>query len=143
MEKNFVMNFGELGDSIFYRVACDCSDPQCDMTLEFEYDPDYNAIYLNLYNNLIASAHWGYTTKWGWFDFVRVLINKVTMCWKIITVGYIEVSSGFILKDKKQINDFITALETGKKHILHKRHFASIKELNERTMLCQEKKEQK
>ena len=106
MKKNYVMKFDDWGDSVFYRVACNCTEQDCDMTLELERDKEYNALYLNIYKRLRASAHWGYTSKWGGFDFVRVLINKIRMCCRIMFSGYIEVSEAFIMKDEKHIESF-------------------------------------
>lgn len=118
IRKNFVMKFGAIGkNSIFYRIACDCTDEQCDLTLELEIDANYKAVYLNLYKKLIASAHWGYNSRWGWFDWVRVIKNKIQMCYRIITKGYIEVSESFIIKDEEQIKGFIDALNEGKKFV--------------------------
>ena len=121
MEKNYVMKFGQIGQSIFYRVACDCTDPQCDITLDLEYDEDIKRVCLNMYKTLRASAHWDYTGRWGWFDWVRILLNKIKMCWTITTKGYIELSETFFLCEEKQIDDFINALHEGRKILLENR----------------------
>jgi hypothetical protein len=120
-EKNYVMKFGALGDadgvaggvSVFYRIACNCTDQDCDMVLEIEKDDDYHGIYLNIYKHLKASAHWGYTSEWEPFDFVRVFINKIRMCCRIMFKGYIEVSEAFIMREEKHIESFREALLEG------------------------------
>ncbi len=112
-KKNFVMNFGAVGKSTFYRVACDCTDPQCDLTLEFEANPNDKALYLHMYKDLRASAHWGYTESWYYFDWLRVLLNKIKMCWRIFTRGYIEVTESFIIRDEEHIMDFSKAVVQG------------------------------
>ena len=117
-EKNYVMKFGSIGeDSIWYRVPCSCTDLQCDMTLEIEFDKDVNSVVLNMYKRLRASAHWGYTSNWGWFDFIRVFINKLSMCCKMLVFGYVDVEEGFMIREEKHIDDFIKALEEGKTFI--------------------------
>lgn len=117
IKKSFVMKYGPIGDkSIWYRIGCDCMEPNCDLTLELEKDTDHSWIYLNMYKNLHASAHWGYGEKWGWFNWLRVLLNKFSLCWKIITKGYLEISESMILKEQ-QIDDFVDALQEGKKFL--------------------------
>lgn len=119
-KKNYVMTFGAIGDSsgmsVFYRVACNCTDQGCDMVLEIEQDEGH-AIYLNIYKHLKASAHWGYTSEWEPFDFVRVFIKKIRMCCQIMFKGYIEVSEAFIMKDEEHIESFREALLEGINYI--------------------------
>jgi hypothetical protein len=110
-----VMRTNEFLDSIFYRVCCDCGDPDCDLTLEFEYDKDINYVTLNIYKNLRASAHWG--DYWDHFDFIRIWWNKIKMIWIILTKGYIEVCEETMLKDIEHIDNFIKALEEGKRRV--------------------------
>ena len=38
MQKNYMMKFGDIGRSIFYRAACRCVSQECDLTLELESD---------------------------------------------------------------------------------------------------------
>ena len=112
-EKNYVMKFGAVGKSVFYRLSCNCTDPQCDMTIELEAHPEDKALYLHMYKDLRASAHWGYTISWYHFDWFRVLMNKIKMCWRIFVSGYIEVTETLIIKDEEHIESFIKALDEG------------------------------
>jgi len=107
------MRTHEFGGSVYYRVCCDCADEKCDLTLEFEYDKDINYVTLSIYKNLRASAYWG--GSWDYFDFIRVWKNKIKMIWEILTKGYIEVCEGTLLKEPEHINNFIKALEEGRK----------------------------
>lgn len=110
-----VMRTHEFNDAIYYRVTCDCGEPRCDLTLEFEHDKEIGYISLNIYKNLIASAHWG--GCWNHFDFIRVWKNKIKIIFTIIFKGYVEVCEGTLLKDIEHIDNFIKALEEGKKRI--------------------------
>jgi hypothetical protein len=110
-----VMRIHEFGDAIYYRIACDCGEPNCDLTIEFEYDKDLNHVNLIIYKNLRASAHWG--GYWNHFDFIRVFWNKIKMMWAILTRGYIEVCEGTLLTDFEHIDNFIKALQEGKKRV--------------------------
>lgn len=119
MKKNRLMNFGEIGDSVFFRLACDCMRADCDMELELEFEPEFSMIYLNMTKELHASAHWGYTDKWYYFDFIRVFINKIRMMCRILFFGYIEVSETLIFRDSKHIDEFLTALEEGRRYLVN------------------------
>lgn len=121
MKKNFVMTFGAIGRSIFYRSACRCTSQECDITLEMEADKKFNLVSLYLYKTLKASAHYaGPDGYWDYFDFIRVFINKIKMMWKILTAGYIEVDESFMFEGDNHIDEFLTALETGRRFFINK-----------------------
>lgn len=113
-----VMKLDEFADSIYFRVACQCGEQNCDLILDLDYDKDFNAINLHMYKNLAASAHWG--MDWDHFDFIRVLWNKIKMCWTLITKGYIQVSEETMIQGEEHIDNFIKALQQGKKFIVGK-----------------------
>jgi hypothetical protein len=100
----------EFKDAIFYRVACDCGDERCDLTLTLELD-EHGIIFLNIYKKLRASSYWG--NYWNHFDFIRVFWNKIKMTFKIWTQGYIEVEESTVFQNEDHIENFIKALEEG------------------------------
>lgn len=118
MKKQRVMKFGAIGDAVYYRVACDCTTAECDMHLELESDPQIGYVYLNITKKLMASAHWGYTDKWYYWDYLRVFINKVRMMCRILFSGYIEVHETLMFKESEHIDEFLTALEEGRRYLL-------------------------
>lgn len=112
-KKNYTMSLGAVGKSVFYRVACDCTDPDCDLTLELEANPEDGALYLYMYKKLRNSAYWGYTSDWEPFEWLRVLLNKFRMCWQIVVNGYIEENETLIIKDEEHIESLMKALDEG------------------------------
>jgi len=119
MQESYMMKFGAIGRSIFYRAACRCTSQECDLTLELESDKDFQSVSLSLYKTLKASTHYaGIDGYWDYFDFIRILINKIKMMWKICMFGYIEVSEDFMFVDDKHIDEFLTALEEGRRFII-------------------------
>jgi len=123
MQKNYLMNFGDIaGRSIIYRAACRCQSPDCDMVLELEVDEKYLDTSLFIYKTLRASAHWaGPDGYWEYFDFIRVFINKLKMMWKILLTGEIKVDEDFMFDDANHIDEFLTALEDGRRFLLSKK----------------------
>lgn len=113
-----VMKTHEFDDSIYYRVACQCGDPQCDLTLEIDYDKKIGTINLFMSKKLMASAHWG--GYWKYCDFIRVIWKKLGMIWDIATKGYIEVSEETMIQGEEHIDNFIEALQQGKKFMIGK-----------------------
>lgn len=107
-----VMKTNEFKDSIWYRVACDCSDKDCDLTVEFEYDKDLNMIFLNIYKNLKWSSHWVDKDQW-WLRFKKRMLG----IFKIVFTGYVEIEETLILQDIKHIDSFIKALQDGKGYL--------------------------
>lgn len=113
-----VMKLDEFADSIYFRVACQCGEQNCDLVLEMEYDKTLDSINIHIYKNLVASAHWG--IDWNHFDFIRVLWNKIKICWTIITKGHMQVSEETMIQGEEHIDNFIAALQQGKKFIVGK-----------------------
>lgn len=113
-----VMKLHEFDDSIYYRIACQCGEQNCDLQLELEYDKDIGSINLHMHKNLRASAHWG--GYWKYCDFIRVWWKKLGMIWTLATKGYIEISEETMIHGEEHINNFIEALQQGKKFIVGK-----------------------
>jgi hypothetical protein len=107
-----VMEIEKFKDSIYYRVSCDCGQPDCDLQVELERDEDFpSMIFLNIYKNLLFSAHWHND---GWF---KIQWAKIKAIFRIIFFGYIEVNEGFILKGEEHIECFIQALQQGRNYL--------------------------
>ena len=108
-----VMKIHEFDKSVFYRVACDCTDPEHDMTIELEVDEDI--LGLHIYSNLETSIYWGYN---NWFT---RQYKKIKYCFRLIFLGYIEVEQEFLFMEEEHINDFIKALQEGRDTMLDKK----------------------
>jgi len=115
IEEQNVMKFGSIGDSfVYYRVACDCAHPECDLELSIERDVDYPGVYCVMTKKLRASAYnYSEPCSNDWLDFIRVFKNKIVLCFKIMFTGRIEVSETLILRSEKQISNFVSALNEG------------------------------
>lgn len=119
MISNNVMKLNEWGESILYRVACQCSDPQCDLLIELcinEDDPSLG-LTLHMYKDLTASSYSLDYCNSDFLEFFRVLWNKIKMCSKIIFKGYIKETGELIITSNKHVNAFIEALQEGSKKI--------------------------
>ena len=101
------MKVHEYDDSVTYRVACDCEDPECDMLIDLEIDHKINMIFLTMSKTLRWSSYWGdnpwYTRMW----------IRLKCAAKVILTGYIELTESFVMKES-QVDGMIKALEEGK-----------------------------
>lgn len=117
IEEQNVMKFSIGKTGVYYRVACDCKQPECDMELSLEKDEDFPGIYCTFTKTLRAFADLyseAWLDGWGWADFIRIFKNKLILCWKIIFTGKIEVSEVLILRNKTQISNLLLALMEGR-----------------------------
>jgi hypothetical protein len=78
-----ILKQGDFGDTKFYYVQCDCSDPDCAHTIEVEADD--MLVQVHLYHN----QH----TKW-WEK------NRWKQIWKILTKGYAEMQTTIVLTEQ-------------------------------------------
>ena len=105
------MKLAEWDNSTMYRVACECTDQEHDITLDLEYDSDVNMIFLNMYKNLRWCSYKGCDQ-----NFFSEIWCRIKTALKMIFTGYIEVNCDFILRED-QINGFMEALEEGKRKL--------------------------
>ena len=110
-----VMTIHEFEDSVYYRAACSCGSHEHEVTIEVEIDKDINMVSINFYKNIAWCSHWGSP------NFFQRCWLKIKAVFKIIFTGYIELEEGFLMDSEEQIQDFINALEEGKKHVAPKR----------------------
>lgn len=109
------MKTHEFEKSVFYRAACDCGDPDCDITLEIEKENNFPMVYLNLYKTLNLRTYY-HKDNWfldlGIFHFFR----KMKILWRIFIDGHFKVEETFVMCEE-QIDALIQAIEEGRTHI--------------------------
>lgn len=106
------MLLDEYEGAIYYRAACSCTDPQCDLSLELEIDANLdNMIFLNMYEDLYYASYWKsdnwFVEKW----------YRIKGAVKLLFTGRIKVENSFIFQGEDQINDFLKALKQGMKQL--------------------------
>lgn len=104
---NNTMKTDEFKDAVYYRVACSCGDPDCDLTLELEHDEEFNDVSLHIYETLSWNVYWG---DGNWFSrFWRRLIGA----WEMLSTGKVAVSGDLLFQNKPHIESLIDALQEG------------------------------
>ena len=101
------MLIGRFRDALYYRVACDCGDEECDATLELEKDG--GIIWLRIYKQI----GW-YRNGYNWFEKTW---EKTKAVFNIIFNNCLETQGEMVLKGEEHIDAFIEALEEGKRKL--------------------------
>ena len=103
-----VMKTNEYGNEIIYRVMCDCGEGEHDVSVSIEYDKDINMLQLAFYKRICWCSRFG-VTKW-----YEKIWKKLSCSLKMLFTGYIELEEELLIRDKKHIDNFISALIDGK-----------------------------
>ena len=111
MISNKVMKTDEFKDGIYYKADCDCGCDEHIVTIEMEFDKEFNDIALNFYKKISWSSHYG---DYNWFQRIW---NQLKAATKILFTGWIELEESFLIRDEEHINAFIEALEEGKRKL--------------------------
>lgn len=106
-----VMKTNDWGDSVWYKVNCDCDDDDHITTIEFEHDKEFHYMTLNFYKKMI------WTSRWGDIPWYQRFWKRLTCSLKMFFTGWIEVEEYVILSDEEHINSFIEALQEGRQKI--------------------------
>lgn len=102
-----VMKTHEFENSVFYRIACDCADPEHDMSMEMSVDK-FPVMELNLYWNTETTLFWG-TSNW-----FKLQWDKLKIITRLIFTSRITLQGNFLLCDEAHINSLIDALKEGR-----------------------------
>jgi hypothetical protein len=105
------MKTDDFGDSIWYKVNCDCNSDDHITTIEFEHDKEFHFMTLNFYKKMV------WTSRWGDIAWYERLWRRITCAFKMLFTGYIEIEEYVILQDEEHISSFIEALQEGKQRI--------------------------
>lgn len=108
MTTNRIMKLEENKNAVMFRAACDCTDQDCDMTLDLEVDEDF--LYLTLFKKLRWSSCWKCE------NIFQEIWLRISCAVKVLFTGYIEVEEAFLMRDK-QIDDFVDAITEAKEKL--------------------------
>jgi hypothetical protein len=101
--------------SIFIRAACDCGDPDCDVTITVDPNEKYSDINLTFYKKVHSFDPNG--TPENIKDRIENLISRFKRAFEIIFTGQLGMEDTFLLYGDDQITDFINAIEYARKYV--------------------------
>jgi len=107
-----VMKQHDFKDSVFYQVACECGNPECNMTLELEIDEDSPTfIFMSFHKKVAISAYWGnpniFQRAWLRIKYALLILLK----------GHLEMEESHVFQDIEHIDNFIAAIQEGKEKL--------------------------
>ena len=110
-----IMLTADFGDSKFYKVVCNCGQPDHD--IDFEVEAADTGVNVNTYVTT-KTDYWTETVKkrydidsqwlqeldWSWKDLVNGLVTRVKLTWEVWTKGYIETHTTIAMTEQQAIN---------------------------------------
>lgn len=115
------MKLDEYRGCITYKASCSCFNSDHDLFIYMEKDEGFNILNLRFYADIKCSGNFD---LWDQSPFSKklkkilsVLWNRTKISLRVMFLGKIEMEQEFVINDEEQINDFIKALEDGKKYL--------------------------
>lgn len=105
------METGDFGDSVWYKLNCDCGSDDHITTIELEHDEEFGMVTLNFYKKM----EW--TSKWGDIPWYHRFWKRLTCSIRMLFTGWIEVEEYVILQGEEHIDGLIEALKEGKEKV--------------------------
>lgn len=129
------------GRSVAYRAACDCTDSDCDITIDLEYDSRLKTVDLNFYKDVYFFDGVRRCVLWdenivkklrdegfkeafdafvedGILYYVRNFWYRFKKAVRLMFTGYLKMNESFLFQGEEQIDAFIKALQQGKEYVL-------------------------
>ena len=98
-------------NTLYYRIACDCSTTKDDIEIEVEYDED--GVLLLTLSGTHKVADWWYHPSW-----LGQMWKRLKLSLQILFTGYMETHGEFLLMEEKHIDsiiDFLNEIKLRKK----------------------------
>lgn len=110
-----IMKTGDFGDSKFYKVVCNCGQP--DHEIDFEVEASDTGINVNTYVTA-KTDYWSETFKkrydinstwlqeldWVIKDLVNGFVSRVKLTWTVWSKGYIKTESTIAMTEQQAFN---------------------------------------
>ena len=116
-------------DSIFYKVDCQCGNPDDAIDFEIEIDPSVNDIIVNQYTTQKTNWWTNFVTprydidneyvqglNWLWAGLVNGLATRLRLTKNIWWDGYVKYESTTVLSKQQALN-YADALKKGVLHL--------------------------
>jgi hypothetical protein len=88
----------DYGDAYYYRIPCDCGNPDDDLHLEVEADDC--GVHVSHYVK-VKTNWWDTPTR---FYYVNSLIHRLKLTWQLWVKGYLEYEATTILTKQQAFN---------------------------------------
>lgn len=101
-----------------YRTSCECMNDDHIVTVYIESDIESGEVVMELYQKT-----WEHTRSYSLNKVVSLFetfIKRVKVACRILFLGYIETTSGFIFRGTEHIDEFCDNIQKAKEDILGK-----------------------
>lgn len=140
-----IMRTRDFGNSIFYKVVCQCGSEACDMDFEIEMDPDLQEIVMNTwvepksdwwrrlvdeYHDPMIENSWLYSIDYKIRSIINGLYHRINITYRLWTQGYIKYYHTTIL-NKQQAYNLAETIKQSINELERRKHDADISRKNE------------
>lgn len=110
-----IMKTGEYGDAKFYKVVCQCGDPDHD--IDFSVEAEDTGVNVNIHTTT-KTDHWTESVKkrydidnpyfqeldWALKDIWNGLVTRLKLTWQVWTKGVIKTEITVAMSEQQAIN---------------------------------------
>jgi hypothetical protein len=110
-----IMKTGEYGDAKFYKVVCQCGDPDHD--IDFSVEAEDTGVNINTYITA-KTDHWSEYVKkrydidnpyfqeldWTLKDILNGIVTRLKLTWTVWTKGYIKCETTVAMNEQQALN---------------------------------------
>jgi len=110
-----IMKTGEYGDSKFYKVVCQCGDPDHD--IDFSVEAEETGVNVNTHIT-VKTDYWTESVKkrydidnpylqeldWTVKDIWNGFVTRLKLTWRIWTQGYLKTESTIAMTEQQALN---------------------------------------
>lgn len=110
-----ILKTNDFGDAKFYKVCCQCGDPDCE--INFEVEADNYSVSVNTYVD-VKTNFWKNTFDlrydidnrlyqefdWFWKNLANNFIRRVKWTWSIWTQGYVRAEATILMSEQQALN---------------------------------------
>jgi hypothetical protein len=93
-------------NSICYRVACDCIDPDHDAHVDLEID-EHKIVTLTFYKKLALCSHW-HEKNW-----LKEKWLRIKFAIKLLWSGYVELEESMIFLEREHLQSLMDCIQEG------------------------------
>ena len=114
-----VMKEHEFEDAVFYRLSCECTEPEDALGIEIGWDDDWKAVNVHFFSHTCYDKRFWCDDSWwrGPFNRLEKIKHRIAAAIKILFTGFLKTDEEFIFIEEKHLDGFIAALEEGRNHI--------------------------
>jgi hypothetical protein len=97
-----IMVHNDWGDTVRYKVACECSDPDHDHQLWVEADD--HGVSVSIYATVKTDSWTGHRLDSFWFNVYNSIKKRVKLAWAVWVTGQVQTEVTLVMTEQQAHN---------------------------------------